>query len=125
MPDYRFSKSHEWIADFGGVFRMGITDFAQSQLGDITFVEIPDMGATFSKGEMVASIESVKAVSEYFAPIDIKVVGFNKELEDQPELVNSDPAGKGFFLEVEIIDPAQLTSLMDQATYDAWDKEGH
>jgi glycine cleavage system H protein len=125
MPEYKFAKSHEWIAKFDDTYRMGISDFAQSQLGDITFVEFPNLGAKFAMGDSISSIESVKAVSEYYAPLDIEVVAVNNALENQPELVNIDPMGKGYILEVVLLDESQLEHLMDSSTYEALDKEGH
>src|SRR3990170_7457234 len=112
MPEFRFSKTHEWIAKFDDNYRIGISDYAQSQLGDITFVEFPGVGAKFSKGDSIATIESVKAVGEYYAPVGIEVIGVNRVVEDQPELLNSDPSGKGYILEVALLDESQLAELM-------------
>ena len=125
MPEFRFSKTHEWIAKFDDKYRIGISDYAQSQLGDITFVEFPGVGAKFSKGDSIATIESVKAVGEYYAPVGIEVIGVNRVVEDQPELLNSDPSGKGYILEVAVLDESQLTELMDSTAYETWDKDGH
>ncbi|MEP0813532.1 MAG: glycine cleavage system protein GcvH [bacterium] len=122
MSEIWFTKTHEWIAKSGAGWKMGITDYAQSQLGDITFVEVPDAGTHYSAGETIGSIESVKAVSEYYAPVDIDVISGNEALEDSPELVNEDPLGRGYLLEVKVLDPSQLSSLMDEATYNEWEK---
>lgn len=122
MPEYRFTQSHEWIAEFDGKYRLGISEFAQSELGDITFVEFPDEGAELGAGESLGAIESVKAVSEYFAPVALKVVRGNPNLEDRPELVNQDPLGDGWLLEIEIANPSSLDELMDATAYEAFDK---
>lgn len=122
MPEYRFTQSHEWIAEFDGKYRLGISDFAQSELGDITFVEYPDEGSDVFAGDSLGAIESVKAVSEYFAPVDLKVIKGNPNLEDRPELVNQDPLGEGWLLEIEISDVSKLDELMDAAAYEAFDK---
>ncbi len=122
MPEYRFTQSHEWIAEFDGRYRLGISEFAQSELGDITFVEFPDEGSELAAGESLGAIESVKAVSEYFAPVALKVVRGNPNLEDRPELVNQDPLGDGWLLEIEIANPASLDELMDATAYEALDK---
>lgn len=125
MPGFRFTESHEWIAEFEDGWRVGISDFAQAQLGDITFVEFPAEGASFKKGEMLGAIESVKAASEYYAPLDLTVVKANTVIENSPELVNNDPFGKGFMLLVKMEDESQLAALMDEAAYNAWEKPDH
>ncbi|MCD6119192.1 glycine cleavage system protein GcvH [bacterium] len=122
MPEYHFSKTHEWIAKIGDNYRMGISDFAQSQLGDITFIELPDPGTHFEARDSVGTIESVKAVSEFFAPLSLKVLNVNDVLEDQPELINEDPLGEGYLLEIEILKPNQLDELMDAVAYEELDK---
>ena len=122
MPEYRFAQSHEWIAEFDGKYRLGISDFAQSELGDITFVEFPDEGVKLAASESLGAIESVKAVIEYFAPVELTVVRGNPDLDERPELVNQDPLGDGWLLEVEVSNPSQLDDLMDAAAYDAMDK---
>jgi len=115
--NYRYAEDHEWAAKEDGAVRVGITDYAQDQLGDIVFVETPEVGDSFAKGDEIGSLESVKAVSELFIPIGGEVTAVNEELEDAPELINSDPFGKGWILEVTPEDPAELDALMDSAAY--------
>ena len=122
MSEYRFTKTHEWIALVNGVWRVGISDYAQGELGDITYVELPEVGTEFMQKEPVGSIESVKALSDFNAPVDFEVVGINEDLDDQPELVNEDAMGKGYLLEVEVKDPGQVDMLMDITSYDEWEK---
>ena len=116
--DLRFTKSHEWIrkGDDGKVV-IGISAFAVEQLGDITLVELPDVGKDFDAGADLGTIESVKSVSDLYAPIAGKVTKINEELDDSPELVNEDPYGKGWLLELEPADPAAVDALLDAAAY--------
>jgi len=118
MANLRFTKDHEWIRVEGGDAVVGITDFAQSQLGDIVFVEVPAAGKTLKAGGEAAVVESVKAASEVYAPVSGTVVEGNTALPDAPETVNSDPLGKGWFFKVKLSDPKELDGLMDQAAYD-------
>ncbi|MES0491923.1 MAG: glycine cleavage system protein GcvH [Leptospirales bacterium] len=114
----KYSKEHEWVeVQSETKVRVGITDYAQDSLGDIVFVETPDEGKTFAKDESFGSIESVKAVSDMFAPVGGKIIGKNETLVDSPESVNSDPYGKGWLIELEPNDASQLDSLMDAAAY--------
>jgi glycine cleavage system H protein len=115
--DLRFAASHEWIDD-GDPMTIGISQFAQDQLGDVVFVELPQVGATFNAGETFGSVESVKTVSDLYAPIDIKVVEVNTALTNAPELVNSDPYGDGWLLKVTG-NSADRDNLMDLSTYEA------
>ena len=114
----RYTEDHEWIrmesADVGTV---GITDFAQEQLGDIVFVELPEIGRKVKMGEEVAVIESVKAAADCKAPVAGTVVEVNQTLADEPGTVNKDPAGKGWFFKLRLANPADLASLMDEAAY--------
>lgn len=119
----RYTKDHEWIADADGVCTVGISDYAQSQLGDVVFVELPEVGKTVAKGDEVAVVESVKAASEVYAPVDGTVVAVNEALADNPGLVNEAAQGDGWFVRLKASDPAQLDGLMDQAAYDAFLKE--
>ena len=110
-----FTDQHEWIdSDTGAV---GITDYAQGQLGDIVFVDVPEAGKTLAKGDDAAVVESVKAASDVYAPASGEVTEGNAALADQPDLVNSDPEGEGWFYKVTLSDPSELESLMDEAAY--------
>ena len=112
-----YSKSHEWIKEEGDEFIIGITDYAQSQLGDIVFVELPAVGAAITAGKRFSVVESVKAVSDIFAPINGKVVEINEALNDTPEKVNQDPYGDGWMIKVKMSDPAQIDELLDAKAY--------
>jgi len=110
--DVRYAKDHEYARLEGDMIKIGLDDYAQDQLGDIVFVEMPDVGDTFKKGEVFATVESVKAVSECYMPIGGEIVAVNEGLEDEPELVNSDPYGKGWMVEVKPDDVAEMDTLM-------------
>lgn len=115
--DVKYTDDHEWARIKGDVARLGISDYAQDQLGDIVFVELPEVGSTFEKGEEFGTVESVKAVSELYMPISGEVTAVNGALADQPELVNSDPYNDGWMLEVKVGDPAELEALKSKAAY--------
>lgn len=115
--DARYSKDHEWVKARGDHFTIGITDYAQDQLGDIVFVEVPEVGAQFEKETEFGTVESVKAVSEIYMPIGGEVVAVNQALEDSPELLNKDPYGKGWIVEIKPADPAEMDDLMDKNAY--------
>jgi glycine cleavage system H protein len=115
--DVRYTDDHEWAKENGDVVRIGISDYAQDQLGDIVFVELPEVGSTFGKGDEFGTVESVKAVSELYMPIGGEVTAINETLADQPELVNSDPYDGGWMLEVKASDPAELAALKSKADY--------
>jgi len=115
--DVRYSKDHEWIKARGDNFVVGISDYAQDQLGDIVFVEVPEVGDQFEKESEFGTIESVKAVSEMYMPIGGEVVAVNQALEDSPELLNKDPYGKGWIVEIKPADPAEMDDLMDKNAY--------
>ncbi|WP_137869442.1 glycine cleavage system protein GcvH [Sphingopyxis sp. 2PD] len=119
MPRY-YTEEHEWIDVDGDVATVGITDFAQGQLGDIVFVEVPDTGAELSQGGDAAVVESVKAASDVYAPVDGTVTEGNSALEEDPALVNSDPEGEGWFFRLTLSDKSQLDGLMDAAAYKAF-----
>jgi glycine cleavage system H protein len=121
----RFTKDHEWIKVDGKVGTVGITQFAQSQLGDIVFVEVPATGRDVKAGGEAAVVESVKAASEVYSPVSGKVVEGNAALPDAPETVNQDPEGKGWFFKVELADSKELDGLMDQAAYEKFCAELH
>lgn len=115
-----FTKDHEWIAVEGAEATVGITDYAQSQLGDITFVELPGEGSDVGKGDSASVVDSVKAASDVYAPVSGKVTVTNAALEDQPELVNTDPEGEGWLWKMTLSDAAELEVLMDEASYQAY-----
>jgi len=123
MSTTKFTKDHEWIRVENGVATVGITDHAQNQLGDIVFVELPEIGKEVGKGDDAAVVESVKAASEVYAPVAGKVTEVNEALADDPSLVNTDPTGGGWFLKLEIADPSQLDGLMDEAAYASYVEE--
>ena len=117
--DLKYAKSHEWVSLNGDVATIGITDFAQSELGDVVYVELPEVGRTLRVGETFGSVESVKTVSDVYAPIAGEVVEVNAALGAQSELVNSDPYGKGYMLKLKVSDSSALTDLLDAAGYEA------
>jgi glycine cleavage system H protein len=114
--DLRYAEDHEWVRP-GDVFRIGISDYAQDQLGDITFVEFPEVGVAFKAGDEVGTLESTKAVSELYLPVGGEIVAVNEVLDDTPGLINSDPYGEGWILEIRPSDPADVNGLMDKDTY--------
>ncbi len=122
MSQTRYTKDHEYIRVDGDIAIVGITDYAQSQLGDVVFVELPEAGVTLEQGAQAAVVESVKAASEVYAPVAGEVVAVNAELEGAPALVNEDAAGKGWFLKLRVSDATQLDALMDEAAYAAFVK---
>jgi glycine cleavage system H protein len=115
--DLGYTDDHEWAKKTGATVRIGITDYAQDQLGDIVFVELPDVGSTFAKGEEFGTVESVKAVSELYMPVGGEVTAVNETLADQPEIVNTDPYDGGWMLEVKAADAAELDALKSKADY--------
>lgn len=114
--DFKYTDQHEWTAT-GDVVAVGVTDYAQDQLGDIVFVEVPEVGDSFDKGDECATLESVKAVSEMYAPVSGEVVEVNEDLEDEPGLINQDPYSKGWIFKIKVSDSEELNSLMDKAAY--------
>ncbi|MDT8759642.1 glycine cleavage system protein GcvH [Sphingomonas psychrotolerans] len=112
-----FTEDHEWIEVDGDTATVGITDYAQSQLGDIVFVETPEAGKTVSKGDDAAVVESVKAASDVYAPVAGTVIQGNPALADNPALVNEDPEGEGWFFRLTLADAGEVSSLMDEAAY--------
>ncbi len=115
----RYSKDHEWVRVEGDIAVIGITDFAQGQLGDIAFVDVPTVGETLDQDEIFGSIEAVKAVSDAFMPVSGEVVEFNDELENEPQRVNEDPYGEGWMVKVKMSNPAEVEGLMDAQAYNA------
>jgi glycine cleavage system H protein len=117
--DLRYSKEHEWVRIEGDLATVGITDYAAEQLGDIVFVELPELGRTVAQFSAVGVIESVKAVSDLFAPVGGDVVEANAELASSPELLNADPYGKGWLLRIKLAAAGQVDALLDAAAYEA------
>ena len=117
MSETRYSEEHEWIRIEGDIGTVGITDYAQEQLGDIVFVELPEIGRKVVRGGETAVVESVKAASEIYAPVSGEVVEVNAALPDNPAWVNEDAAGKGWFLKIRLSDKSELGKLMDEAAY--------
>jgi len=116
--EYRYTKEHEWVNLDGTRAKVGITDHAQSELGDVVFVELPAVGTTVAQGDTLGTVESVKAVSDVFAPVGGKIVEVNSELEASPETINTDPHGAGWLAVIEVSDPSQVDSLLDAAAYE-------
>ena len=117
--ELRYTKEHEWVKLEGDTATVGITDFAQSELGDIVYIEIETVGQTLAKDEIFGSVEAVKTVSDLFLPIAGEILEVNASLNDQPELVNSDPFGEGWMIKMKVSDIRDLDSLMDVDTYQA------
>ena len=121
--DRRYSKEHEWIQVEDGVGLIGITHFAQDQLGDIVFVELPEEGKQVEVGDVIGTVESVKAVSEIYSPVSGKVVSSNQDLDGQPELLNAEPHGKGWYCKIELKDSAEVDGLMDAVAYEEFTRK--
>lgn len=116
--DYLYTEEHEWVKKEEQGVLIGITDFAEEQLGDIVFVELPEVGTTIEQGDSIGSIESVKTVSDFYAPVSGKIIKINDVLEDAPELINSDPYNEGWILKIEEVDEEQLEDLLDSDAYE-------
>lgn len=121
----RYTEEHEWIALAGGAGKVGITEFAQDQLGDIVFVELPEVGRSLKRGEAFGVVESVKSVSDLFSPVAGRVTAVNEALQDHPEQINSAPYGEGWIIEIELADVAEADGLMDAEAYQASIEAGH
>ena len=117
MSEVRYSKDHEWVKVDGDTATVGITHYAQEQLGDVVFVELPEVGKKVEQGKEMATVESVKAASEVYAPISGEVIEVNSALTDAPATVNEEAQGKGWFAKLKIADKGQLAALMDEAAY--------
>ncbi len=117
MSLVKYTKDHEWIRVEGDIATVGITEYAQHALGDIVFVELPELGREVTQGGEAAVVESVKAASEVYAPVDGEVIEVNAALGEEPALVNAEPQGKGWFFKLRLADPAQLEGLLDEAGY--------
>ena len=122
--ELKYSKDHEWVKVEGNTATIGITDYAQSQLGDVVFVELPGAGAELAVGAGLAVVESVKAVSDVYTPISGKVIASNESLADAPETINQDPYGEGWIAKIEITDRAELNELLDSQVYEKLVAEG-
>jgi glycine cleavage system H protein len=123
MANERFTKDHEWIRAEGGIGTVGITNHAQEQLGDVVFVEVPEVGRKVTKGEAVAVVESVKAASDVYAPVAGEIVEANGDVAARPAMVNEDAEGKAWFFKIRIADAAELDGLMDRAGYEGFVKD--
>ena len=121
--EYRYSKDHEWILDQGGIGTIGITDYAQKELGDVVYVDLPEVGDTFEANEPFGSVESVKAVSEVFSPVSGEVVEVNTKLENAPELINESPHQKAWMIKVRITNPDELKELLSAKAYEEYIQE--
>ena len=121
FPDnLRYTKEHEWVKqEEGNVFLVGITEYAQRELGDIVYVEVETIGKSMEAGEVFGTVEAVKTVSDLFLPVSGKIMELNPELSNAPDLVNSDPYGKGWMIKLTVNDPAQVAKLMDAAAYES------
>lgn len=125
--DFKYTKDHEWVKVDGGVGTVGITNFAQSELGDLVFVDLPAPGKVMKRGQTMCVVESTKAASDVYAPVSGVVKEVNASLKDSPELVNKDPHGSGWMVKLEKIDATELGALMDAASYEKFlnEKGGH
>jgi glycine cleavage system H protein len=122
MADVKYSNEHEWIRVEGDVGTIGITNYAQEQLGDVVFVDVPQVGRKVTKGESIAVVESVKAASDIFAPVSGEIVEANAALTDSPGDVNAEPMGKGWFFKIRLSNKSELDGLMDEAAYNTFVK---
>jgi glycine cleavage system H protein len=117
MSETRYTKDHEWVRQEGDIAVIGITDYAQSQLGDVVYVELPEIGRTVEQGREAAVVESAKAASEVYAPVSGEIVEVNGELLGNPAQVNADAMGEGWFIKIRLADPKEFDRLMDEASY--------
>ncbi|SDD48105.1 glycine cleavage system protein GcvH [Belnapia rosea] len=120
MPELKYTQDHEWVQAEGDAATIGITDHAQNALGDVVFVDLPEVGREVAAGEAIAVVESVKAASDVYAPIAGRVVEVNAALTDDPGLINREPTGSGWFFKIEPADPAAIGALMDESAYAAF-----
>ena len=121
--DLRYTKSHEWVRIDGDIATFGLSDYAQAELGDITYLELPEIGSNVTQSEPFGVVESVKAASDIYAPLDGEVVEINSAAVDAPDVVNSSPYDNAWLVKVRVSDPAQLETLMDPDTYDTFAEE--
>lgn len=120
MSDLRYTKEHEWVRVEGDVAVVGISDYAQQQLGDVVYVELPEVGKVLDRSAQAAVVESVKAANEVYAPVGGEVIEVNQALADEPAKVNAEPTGAGWFLKLRVKDPSELDGLMDETAYAAY-----
>lgn len=125
MSNTRYTEQHEWIAADGNIGTVGITAFAQEQLGDVVFVELPEVGKSVNQGDQVAVLESVKAAAEIYAPVGGEVTETNDTLVEDPAKINADPEGDAWFFKLTLSDPSELDDLMDEAAYRTFVEENH
>ncbi|MBF0560454.1 MAG: glycine cleavage system protein GcvH [Alphaproteobacteria bacterium] len=123
MSELWFTKDHEWVRVDNGEGTVGVSDYAQKQLGDMVFIDLPAIGVTFAQGDTAAVAESVKAASEVYAPVSGVVEAINADLNNTPSMVNEDPYGQGWFFRMHLTSPSDLTSLMDETAYEAYINE--
>jgi glycine cleavage system H protein len=117
--DLKYTEEHEWARVDGEAVIVGITDYAQGELGDVVYVELPSVGDTFSQNDVFGSIEAVKAASDLFCPVGGEVIAINQDLGDNPETINKDPYGDGWMIKLKLADPSEMNRLMDAAAYEA------
>ncbi|MDY6821535.1 MAG: glycine cleavage system protein GcvH [Deferribacterota bacterium] len=117
LDDLYYSKDHEWLKKVDDYFLLGVTDYAQDQLGDVVYVELPEINKRYKKNEVISTLESVKTVSEVYSPVECTVIEVNEELTDKPELINKDPYNKGFIAKVKIANTKELDDLLDKNQY--------
>lgn len=115
--DLKYTEEHEWLSGTAGTVRVGITDYAQQQLGDVVFVELPEVGRSVGAGDPIGEVESTKSVSEIFAPVAGEITAVNTALDEHPELINSDPYGEGWIIEVAVADAGAVAALLDAKAY--------
>lgn len=123
MATVKYTQDHEWIRNDGGVAVVGITVHAQDALGDVVYVDLPEVGKSYAKGEVAGVVESVKAAADVFMPLDGEITEVNEELRKDPALANSDPLGNGWFFKVKLKDPSQVDGLMDETAYGEFTKD--
>jgi len=118
--DLRYSKDHEWVRVQGDEATIGVTDYAQNALGDIVFLELPEVGESFTAGDTIGVVESVKAASDIYTPVSGEVVATNDGIVETPEIINAEPYGKAWLVKIKLSDPAEVEALMDAAAYEAY-----
>ena len=118
----KYSKTHEWVRIEGDTVTVGITDHAQAELGDIVYIDLPEVGRQVGAGDVFGEVESTKSVSELYAPLDGEIVAVNDAVSESPELINSDPYGEGWLIEIRVDDPSNLDALLEAEAYDALTK---
>ncbi|MEO0074661.1 MAG: glycine cleavage system protein GcvH [candidate division WOR-3 bacterium] len=116
--DLKYTNTHEWLKIEGDIAIVGITDYAQKELSDIVYVELPETGKVIKQGDVLGTIEAVKAVSDFYSPVSGTVIASNNELKNAPDLVNKDPYGKGWMVKIQLTDPSEITSLLDSDQYE-------